>query len=430
MPFNRNELARLRGMKLWPRVDFGFEPIKNPRSLKSYAAVRKWTGAGQRVAFFLVGRAVDKMLSVAQISTVLAVLVNLLHFVGSLVTPPITADLGNTPRRDRLLIVVVATVIATVAFSYFGNRYYALSIGTYDGTDSSRYYFIDDAHNRIIYLLIAPLYMGACAAVIVSTFNLMVLAPAVPATRSPINIGWRIFALSVTVTGAIVLAAAIQARYFDDNIRGMATNPNVVTQLCRDKIFWFVDSVGAEGERKALYLNKAGVYYICVQFLRMFTIFAAVWCVISAMINLFKLGFDLDPRFVERNGGYAGVRERISQFTLIEISAKCLVVALWIHFYVWGDSCLAGSGNINAAAIALYIFSFTLLATPRLLLEYKLLKCVLLEAGERRTRVQWPHLLDQRDRLFSAFVSIIFFVGIILVAKIGGWLLAWLIAVG
>jgi hypothetical protein len=57
----------------------------------------------------------------------------------------------------------------------------------------------------------------------------------------------------------------------------------------------------------------------------------------------------------------------------------------------------------------LLAFGFFMLATPRLLIEYRLLKCAAVERSVVDARLEWPDLVDQRDKFTSTIISSIHF---------------------
>ena len=55
--------------------------------------------------------------------------------------------------------------------------------------------------------------------------------------------------------------------------------------------------------------------------------------------------------------------------------------------------------------MALLALQFFVLATPRLLIEYRLLKCAAITPTNSASEIQWPDLIDQRDKIMSISVS-------------------------
>jgi hypothetical protein len=146
-----------------------------------------------------------------------------------------------------------------------------------------------------------------------------------------------------------------------------------------------------------------------MQFCHMAVIAAAVWFMITGMFTLYRLGLDMTPDYLARNGGVEPVRARLRRFTLLEISGKWLALILMIHIYIWRDSCLKGEHNIRVTAMFLLALSLFVLATPRLLIEYRLLNCASAEPGSLERGVEWPDIVDQRDKLMSTIVSCVHF---------------------
>jgi hypothetical protein len=136
---------------------------------------------------------------------------------------------------------------------------------------------------------------------------------------------------------------------------------------------------------------------------------AAVWFAITAMFTLYRFGLRLTPEYLAHNGGAEPVRERLKRFTLLELSAKCLTLILTVHIYIWRDSCLKGDQNIRVTAMFLLALGFFMLATPRLLIEYRLLKCAAADRTNLDSTIEWPDLVDQRDKFKATLVSGIHF---------------------
>ena len=60
-------------------------------------------------------------------------------------------------------------------------------------------------------------------------------------------------------------------------------------------------------------------------------------------------------------------------------------------------------------AMVLLALQFFVLATPRLLIEYRLLRCAAVDAPSTSSNVVWPDLIDQRDKVKSTVVSCVHF---------------------
>jgi hypothetical protein len=57
----------------------------------------------------------------------------------------------------------------------------------------------------------------------------------------------------------------------------------------------------------------------------------------------------------------------------------------------------------------LLALGFFMLATPRLLIEYRLLKCAAADRTNLDSTIEWPDLVDQRDKFKATLVSGIHF---------------------
>jgi hypothetical protein len=324
-------------------------------------------------------------------------------------TPQAAADLENEPPRYGLRILVWATLIAGFVISLGGNALFTWAAGTFSGDDPGRYYYARDAHNLILYAFVAPAYMAASAAIIYCALtSLSLTGRAGPEGGPPARL-WPILRLGFVLSDIVLLAGVVQVNYFQDNIMGLPKAAASMKAECR-RTFWFVNEIAGSGSEKVLSLNFAGVYYLCMQFCHMAIIAAAVWFMITAMFTLYRLGLNLTPDYLARNGGAEPVRARLKQFSLLEVSGKTLALILTVHIYIWRDSCLRGEENIRITAMFLLALSLFVLATPRLLIEYRLLKCAAADNGGRDSRIEWPDLIDQRDKVKSTLLGCAHFV--------------------
>ena len=262
-----------------------------------------------------------------------------------------------------------------------------------------------------MYAFVAPVYLAASASIIYCALSSFSFTGRTAYQSDPPDRMRAIVRLALVLSGVVLLAGSVQVNYYNDNIMGLAAaDPASLKPKCRDRIFWFVEEISGGNGVKVLRLNSAGVYYLCMQFCHMAVVAAAVWFIATYMFTLYRLGLVLTPEFLARNGGAAPVRAKLTRFTLLEVSAKWLALILTVHIYIWRHSCLEGSGNIRVMAMALLALGLFVLATPRLLIEYRLLKCAAVDHDTIDLDLDWPDLIDQRDKLMSTVVSSAHFV--------------------
>jgi hypothetical protein len=378
------------------------------RTAFGFRSILQWPVALQRTAFFLIASTGEFLAASRLFGWLVSGLAQGVSFILTLLTPHAAADLDNEPHRERLRIVVMATILAAVIISLGGNAIFTWLAGTFAGHDPHRYYYAHDKHNLIMYAIVAPAYMAASAAIIYCALSSFSLTDRTAYQRALPGRVWPIVRLGFVLSGIVLVSGLVQVNYFEDNIMGLAkADPASLKPGCRDRVFWFVDEISGGG---GVRLNSAGVYYLCMQFSHMAIIAAAVWFMITAMFAMYRLGLDLTPEFLTRNGGAAPVRTKLKRFSLLEVSAKWLALILTVHIYIWGDSCLKGAENIRVTAMVLLALQFFVLATPRLLIEYRLLKCAAIDPESIGSEIEWPNLIDQRDRVMSTGVSCCHFV--------------------
>jgi hypothetical protein len=371
----------------------------------------QWPSAVQRAVFFGVASIGEYLAATRLFGWLVNGAAAAAAFVLTLLTPQAAPDLEGEPPRYGLRILVFATIFAGLVISLGGNAVFTWLQGTFSGADARRYYYSQDTHNLILYAFVAPAYMAASASIVYCALSLFSLTGRTLAGGGPPGRIWPVLRLGLVLSWIVLLSGFVQVNYFNDNIMGLArADPGTLKEVCRDRVFWFVNEVVSEnGRTRSLSLNAAGVYYLCMQFCHMAVIAAAVWFMITGMFTLYRLGLDMTPDYLARNGGVEPVRARLRRFTLLEISGKWLALILMIHIYIWRDSCLKGEHNIRVTAMFLLALSLFVLATPRLLIEYRLLKCASAEPGSLERGVEWPDIVDQRDKLMSTIVSCVHF---------------------
>ena len=381
-------------LRLFARTAFGF---RNPS---------QWPVALQRAAFFLVAAIGEFLAATRLFGWLVAGLARGASLLLTLLTPHAAADLDNEPQRERLRVIVLATLLAAVIISLGGNAIFTWFAGTFSGDDPRRYYYAHDTHNLILYAFVTPVYMAASVAIVYCTLSSFSFTDRTAIQSESPGRLWPAARLGLVLAAIVLLSGLVQVNYFRDNIMGLHTaEPDSLKPVCRDRIFWFVEEVASGAGFQSVRLNSAGVYYLCMQFCHMAVIAAAVWCTVTAMFSLYRLGLSLTPEFLVRNGGAEPVRAKLKRFSLLEVSAKWLALILTVHIYVWGASCLRGGQNIRVTAMALLALQFFVLATPRLLIEYRLLRCAAITPTNSASEIQWPDLIDQRDKIMSISVS-------------------------
>jgi len=381
------------------------------RTAFGFRSIWQWPTAIQRATFFLIASVAEYLAATRLIGWLVRGLSASASVFLFLLTPQAAADLEGEPRRDMLRTIIIATVISAIVISLVGNGIFTWLAGTFSGDDTRRYYFIEDTHNLVMYAVVAPAYLAAAAAIIYCAFSTFTLEERAARSSSwPENLA-KIIRLGTVISSIVLISGLVQVNYFQDNIMGLASQaPDRIEPNCANRLYWFVDQITASDTGRHLTLNSAGVYYICMQFIHMAIVTAALLCILTAMYNLYRLAGRLSPDFLLAHGGTDPVRKKLARFSLLEVSAKWLALILTVHIYIWGDSCLRGHENIRVTAMFLLALQFFILATPRLLIEYRLLRVAALERGSGDSTIEWPDLIDQRDRLKCTGISSLHFV--------------------
>jgi hypothetical protein len=378
---------------LWT-ITFGFRNIL------------EWPTAIQRVAFLLIAASGEFLAATRLFGWLVEKAACGAYLLLRALTPHAAPDLDREPPRNGLRVLVWATALAAIVISLGGNAIFTWRAGTFFGSEPQRFYYIQDSHNLIMYAFVAPIYMAASAAIIYCALGSFSLTARTFYQSEPQHRIWAVAKLGLVLSGIVLIAGLVQVNYYQDNIMGLPDmDPRSLKRDCINRIFWFVELGSGTDGAKVLRLNSAGVYYLCMQFCHMAVVAAAIWLLVTAMFTLYRLGLILTPGFLASNGGAEPVRAKLKRFSLLEVSAKWLALILTVHIAIWGDSCLKGGGNIRSMAMVLLALQFFVLATPRLLIEYRLLKCALVDRAEIGPEIAWPDLVDQRDKVKSTVVS-------------------------
>ncbi len=387
----------LDSFRLFGRTTFGFDSLLH------------WPSALQRMSFFLLVLVGEFLAATRLFGWLIDRVTRGANLLLTVLTPQAAVDLENEPRRDALRILIWATALAALVISLGGNAAFTGLAKTFYGDDPRRFYYARDTHNLILYTFVAPVYMAASASIIYCALSSISLTNPLARQHGWAGRVWPVVRLGLVLAGIVLIAGLVQVNYFQENIMGFAKgDPKSLKPICQGKLFWFVDETPGPGGA-IVRLNLAGVYYLCMQFCHMAVVAAAVWFLITAMFTLYHLGLVLTPDYLARNGGADPIHAKLKRFSLLEISAKWLALILTVHIAIWGDSCLKGKENIRAMAMVLLALQFFVLATPRLLIEYRLLRCAAVEAPSTGSEIAWPDLIDQRDKVKSIVVSCVHF---------------------
>lgn len=335
------------------------------------------------------------------------------------VTPPAEERLWQEVKRHNILAIWLAAFISTFIFSFAFNAWYSHLAETFSGSDPENHrYFWDDWHNKVIYAIIAPLYVSFSVVAIYSTFKWITVLVRTPEEMEGRR-WWLDVLRSVVASLLVLIAGQAQVSYFNSNVTAMSlketrSKPRSVIDVCKKKTYWFMDDVKVKTAsdirlidqiEPRRYLNSAGVYYFVSQFLRILIVFAAVVCFGAAAVGMWKFGLRLESRLSPSERVLEQAQVMVTHYTIVEIAMKGLAGALTWHFAVWGDSCLQGSNNIKVATVALFIIGFLLLMVPRQFAEHRLMQWMVQHNLSQRVGGEWPSLMPGQDAWAARVVT-------------------------
>ena len=174
------------------------------------------------------------------------------------------------------------------------------------------------------------------------------------------------------------------------------------------ELYWFM-SLSEEGARV---LNRAGYYYVALNFVLLFVALISAAAFFSLTVEVFRSGKGIEAGNVR---DLAILRTRLRAFTEAYLIIKILAATYMVNMYVWKDSPLGSTVNLTVAGLVLTGIGVFFIAIPRLFVELKWFdyastqENLIDEDGEvdtefRPKRVRlWAHVLDMF--LIGTFVA-------------------------
>ena len=113
-------------------------------------------------------------------------------------------------------------------------------------------------------------------------------------------------------------------------------------------------------------LNRAGYYYVALNYSLLFITLFSVFCFFSLAIEVIRIGNALD--------GHEAVelkvlRQKLEAFTTAYLIAKLLAAAYMLNAYIWKYSPLGKTSNLILAGLALTVIGVFFISIPRLYVD-------------------------------------------------------------
>jgi len=132
----------------------------------------------------------------------------------------------------------------------------------------------------------------------------------------------------------------------------------------RARVYWFVRALN-DGTRT---LNRAGYYYVALNFSLLFITLLGVAAFLSLAAEVIRAG---SAETVDRIDSFDVLQVKLKSFTLAYLLAKSLTAAYAVNYFVWAVSPLGRTSNLVAAQIGLTLVGVFFIAVPRHYIELK-----------------------------------------------------------
>jgi hypothetical protein len=308
-------------------------------------------------------------------------------------SPDVPVDLREQFKDVVLGRIVVFSALTTFFFCFVVTALLCLSAGTLLGTDPNRLYFLKDGWNIALYVLICPAYVAGGICIIVLTFQhwarVNQFASELAGVPTQVQRGRRLGLALVVIL--LICGLAISSYMYD------SLNTEQVQRL-----YWFMEDGGPVRA-----LNRAGYYYIALNFVLLFVTALAVFCFFSLAIEAMWVGQSLPGGGVTQ---FKVLRENLAAFTQVYLLTKFIAAVYMINTIIWKDSPLGGNGatlNILVAGVLLTIIGVFFIAVPRLYVELKWYEYKLSLATADPTEESFDDLRPRGVRLSSHLLDLL-----------------------
>lgn len=329
------------------------------------------------------------------------------------ISPGVPVDLRKRFAGTRERSVGIISLLYGFFFCFCFTALICWSQGTLYGSDPNRLYFLKDRWNIILYVVVCPVYVALSCRLIIVTFKHWAALSdfaheLAPASRPP-----EARRLSLALFTIFLLCAFFITNYMYDVL-----DPNNVKTL-----YWFMNEA-AGGPRT---LNRAGYYYVVLNFSLLFITALGIFCFFSLALEVIWVGNGIKTGKVS---DFRILRKKLDSFTEAYVIAKLLAADYIVNAFIWKASPLGQTANLRAAGLVLTAVGVFFLAVPRLYVELKWFQYRTLSAGGpdeeedyykdlRRGKLQiWMHVLD--TFFFGGFVASFWGLDVNLTKLLGG----------
>jgi len=312
-------------------------------------------------------------------------------------SPDVPVDLRDSFRDAVRKRIALSAAASAFFFCFVVTAALCVVEGTLAGIDPNRLYFLDDWWNIALYTMVCPAYVSIGVCIIVTTVQhwsrtnqfALELAGETAHSRPGRRFGLALFAI-------LLICGVSISNYMYDSL-----SSEVVPVL-----YWFMEA-GAPARG----LNRAGYYYVALNFGLLFVTALAAFCFFSLAMDAMWVGRSLTSGRV-RN--FRELRDRLTAFTEVYLLTKTIAALYMINTIIWKDSPLGGGGatiNIIVAGVILTLIGVFFIAVPRLYVELKWFE---FQTFERRRRhgveddeVSFEDLRPRKIRLGSHMIDVL-----------------------
>ena len=213
--------------------------------------------------------------------------------------------------------------------------------------------FLEDRWNIILYVLVCPAYIALCAGIIGLSAEFWAHRPGTShVAASPEALIRPIRFLAATFF-IFVAASFFTSQYQYD----LLFNPKLTTH------YWFIDI-----NNGVKTLNRAGFYYIILNFVLLFVSLSGALCYTSLAVQAVRDAARLN---IQDCGEIEAVAARFKHFQLAALLGRMLVICFMLNTVIWKRSPLAGATQTNVVATIVLILLVGVVGTrlPQMYIE-------------------------------------------------------------
>ena len=274
------------------------------------------------------------------------------------ISPSVPVDLGKGLGEAAPKHLFLVSFALAVFFCFIVTALLCLIEGTLFGSDPSRRYFVQDGWNIFLYVFVCPTYVAlSCWLIALTITKWSALADYADQKtgfdfhpRSPHRLYGVFFV-------AFLLCTVFITTYMYDILNPAQEDAE------RARVYWFVRALNDETRT----LNRAGYYYVALNFSLLFITLLGVAAFLSLAAEVIRAG---SAETVDRIDSFDVLQVKLKSFTLAYLLAKSLT-ATYGNYFVWAVSPLGRTSNLVAAQIGLTIVGVFFIAVPRHYIELK-----------------------------------------------------------